>query len=416
MHRPTAVLAVLLGPLALVPACAQGTEAPASELSETRPGADGGDGLALGECAKPCTNGTVCSAGQCVPANTDADGDGSPASVDCDDKDRAVHPGAKEICNGKDDDCNGRIDEGFDADGDGFTTCAAFGKAADCDDADPKVNPGAAEVCNAKDDNCDGKIDEGFDKDNDGFTTCARGNIPSDCNDSDANVKPGGAEICNGKDDDCDGRVDEIPALLAGKLSPIDPHWAFAGGASTANGWAQLTADVGGAAGALWWSAPYSFDTFEVNATFWIQGKAAVADGMGFAWVPGNDNAVGAAGEAFGMWPLGGYGVVIDTYQNASQPSVPFLAVFDATSGTHLARAAIPNVADGNNHTMRVKLDAGKVSAWIDGTSYFNDFAIPAYAPFIGRWGFTAGTGGLSAAQWVKDVTMSFPNGQGCVP
>jgi hypothetical protein len=413
MKPKAAFFTSFLGALALVPACAQGTGTTSFETSDTTP-ADGG--AEAGECAKPCGAGQVCSAGECVAANTDADGDGSPASTDCDDHDATVKPGAKEICNGKDDDCNGKIDEGFDLDGDGFAVCAAFGKAADCDDADPAVNPGATEACNAKDDNCNGKVDEDFDKDNDGFTTCARGTVPADCDDTTDAIRPGGVEICNGKDDDCDGKTDEIPASLAGTLTPIDAHWAFAGGASTANGWAQLTADVGTVAGALWWSAPYSFDTFEVNATFWIQAKSNGADGMGFAWVPGNTNDVGSAGEAFGIWPLGGFGVVIDTFQNAGQPAVPFLVVFDGTSGAHLARAALPNVADGINHTFKVALDAGKVSASVDGTNYINAFAIPGYVPFTGRWGFTASTGGLSSAHWVRDITMSFPNGQGCVP
>ena len=42
---------------------------------------------------------------------------------------------------------------------------------------------------------------------------------------------------------------------------------------------------------------------------------------------------------------------------------------------------------------------------------------MPGYAPFSGHWGFTGeGTGAATEAHWVSDVTMSFPNGQGCVP
>jgi hypothetical protein len=53
----------------------------------------------------------------------DADGDGFGAECDCDDKDPAVNPGAAEVCDGVDNNCNGLVDEGFDADGDGIADC-----------------------------------------------------------------------------------------------------------------------------------------------------------------------------------------------------------------------------------------------------------------------------------------------------
>jgi len=55
-----------------------------------------------------------------------------------------------------------------DADFDSFSDCTApgcdpFGLACgDCDDAAGSVHPGALEICNHRDDDCDGAVDEGF--------------------------------------------------------------------------------------------------------------------------------------------------------------------------------------------------------------------------------------------------------------
>ncbi len=104
----------------------------------------------------------------------DEDADGSTADTDCDDTDATVYPGAEELCNGQDDDCDGIVDEGFEAiswfsdgDGDGYGTldevvegCSApsgfVSNDWDCDDADSSVHPGASEVCNGPDRDCDG--------------------------------------------------------------------------------------------------------------------------------------------------------------------------------------------------------------------------------------------------------------------
>lgn len=104
----------------------------------------------------------------------DADGDGHDASIDCDDSDPEVHPGAAERCNERDDDCDGEVDEDLalvssfaDEDGDGHgdlttatTGCAVpegrVGVDGDCDDADPEIHPFALEPCGGGDRNCDG--------------------------------------------------------------------------------------------------------------------------------------------------------------------------------------------------------------------------------------------------------------------
>ncbi len=173
----------------------------------------------------------------------DADGDGYADDVDCDDGDPAVFPGAEELCNEVDDDCDGEIDEEGgaswypDADGDGYAgedgavvACDApngfLDVAEDCDDGDADIHPEADEHCNGVDDDCDGEIDEDpldlwyADGDGDGYgdaassiTSCDPGSgwVPddSDCDDEDADIHPEAEERCNGIDDDCDEEIDE---------------------------------------------------------------------------------------------------------------------------------------------------------------------------------------------------------------
>ncbi|MCA9580090.1 MAG: putative metal-binding motif-containing protein, partial [Myxococcales bacterium] len=103
----------------------------------------------------------------------DADGDGFSAAQDCNDNDAAINPDAEEVCDGIDNDCDGRADEDLgaeyytDADGDGFGTgnadrlCDVGGGVAtvggDCDDTNVNINPDADEDCDPDvDANCDG--------------------------------------------------------------------------------------------------------------------------------------------------------------------------------------------------------------------------------------------------------------------
>jgi hypothetical protein len=130
----------------------------------------------------------------------DRDDDGQTAcELDCDDTDPFVFDGAAEACDGIDNDCNGDIDEIWDGDGDGHSACAG-----DCDDDDPTVSPGVRELCDGLDNNCDGAIDEAFDLDLDGQSTCA-----GDCDDANAAVYVGATESCDGFDNDCDASTDE---------------------------------------------------------------------------------------------------------------------------------------------------------------------------------------------------------------
>ena len=148
-------------------------------------------------------------AAACGDGDVDGFDDEACGGDDCDDADPLVFPGATELCNGADDDCDGFTDEGFDPDGDGFGACTA---TADCWEGNASVFPGAVETADGVDEDCDGVVDEGtdaFDDDGDGWSEDG-----GDCDDGDPAVAPGLPEAFNSVDDDCDGDVDEGSATF----------------------------------------------------------------------------------------------------------------------------------------------------------------------------------------------------------
>jgi hypothetical protein len=155
--------------------------------------------------------------GQDTPGAPDADGDGVTAEFDCDDDDPNNSPIGIEVCDGQDNDCDDAADEGFDEDGDGVPACGPDGAYDtaddDCDDEDADRYPGNPEVCDGRDNNCNGDEDEGFDADGDGVPTCGRDGVPGtdddDCNDNDATIVPDSWDACSGADTNCNGLVDE---------------------------------------------------------------------------------------------------------------------------------------------------------------------------------------------------------------
>lgn len=158
-----------------------------------------------------CSLAVGCGGNECK----DEDGDGffgqsseCPSARDCDDSDQSINPDEDEVCdNGRDDDCDGEVDEcggmgGSDA------TDGSGGQGGDGWTGDDTDDNGG--TCSGPDAACSGEC---VDEDGDGWGIKGKNaGCPEsgpDCDDGDQRIHPGAEETCNGKDDDCDGKTDE---------------------------------------------------------------------------------------------------------------------------------------------------------------------------------------------------------------
>ena len=220
-----------------------------------------------------------------IQSTVDWDGDGfRAADGDCAPADSRVFPGAIDLCDGIDQDCDRVVDEdapktAFYADIDGDShgdpkvmvlacreTDGVVAVPDDCDDQNDLTFPGAREWCDERDNDCDGTVDEEaidapawfIDNDRDGWgtsdvidRTCAEREgwsaLDGDCDDTDAAINPGAAEEADQVDDDCDGIVDEGTLIDVDGDGAGDRDGDFFGGACSSSGGTS----AGGAAALL---------------------------------------------------------------------------------------------------------------------------------------------------------------------
>ncbi|MBM4355185.1 MAG: hypothetical protein FJ109_15615, partial [Deltaproteobacteria bacterium] len=142
----------------------------------------------------------------------DDDNDGVVDEQDCSPMEAFVYPGAPEVCNGKDDNCDGQKDEGFGPESCGLGVCATTVET--CQDGQPvprlPLPVSTAELCDGLDNDCDGETDEELASQTCGIGPC-QVTVPGCVNGlaPECVPLPSSPEVCDGKDNDCDGLVDD---------------------------------------------------------------------------------------------------------------------------------------------------------------------------------------------------------------
>jgi hypothetical protein len=194
--------------------------------------------------------------------------------------------------------------------------------------------------------------------------------------------------------------------------------WQITGNATydTTNGWVQLTTpDWNQQGSAFQVSQTVQSDDVEISFSFYVGDADGGADGFSVTAIDTTrlTSYEGTNGGSIGYGGLPGWSIEVDTYDNTR--SVGFTEPY---TSDHVSlnldgdpqyvgevHAALPNMEDGNWHTMDVKVSGIHVTVAIDGTVYI-DADVPAMTSFPAHIGFTAATGSQHNFHLIDALTV----------
>ena len=352
-----------------------------------------------------------------------------------------VCDGLDNDCNGEADDLDSSEFQIWylDADGDGYgdsdnvvVDCRMpeghVPVGGDCDDNDDSSYPGAEELCDGIDNDCDGDVDPDviwyLDEDADGFgaesnqvVSCeeieGRTSVGGDCDDSTAEVNPDAREVCDHQDNNCDGTIDEDYFELDFE-SPVDPTIFSINGdaiktSDSDGGFLLLTDAVETQVGSGFFVDTIPANLWRVSFTLEVGGGTG-ADGLTLAFLDESDSTlVGGSGGGLGLRNLQGYAFEWDTYYNSDigDPTSHHCGLVYASDLNHLATAACDFV-DVGSLAVVVSFDEGDYEVSLEGATVLSGTLNDTFEGEV-MIGFTAATGGLTNRHIVDDISVGCP-------
>jgi hypothetical protein len=319
----------------------------------------------------------------------------------------------------------------------GFTA-----SGTDCDDGDGAINPGATEICDTLDNDCDSLIDDDDsslrpssrsswydDADGDSYgdptdrtrsceaPSAAHTADASDCDDTDAAINPAAVESCDDVDNDCDGVIDQVIYFETGFDSGLpsdltvngDGTWATSSG----NGYLSLTEAVVGKVSTALLNDTVPADDLYVSFNFSTgDGGGTGADGLSLALLDPSTaaTAIGSAGGGFGVLTLTGYAVEVDTYENGGwDPDGNHIALIDASNlSVYATSSAIPTIENAGEFFLEMTKSGSTITVALDGTTLFTH-TLSSFPYSELRVGVTGATGGSSNYHYIDDLTVMCP-------